>query len=86
MNFENEELRKLEEELEGKLKGQTLPKKSEWKPYEKFMKDLKKDKTAKTVPKITIDKYTKQLYKDLEKEQRREQKRLLKEIKNYPKN
>ena len=27
MNFENEELRKLEEELEGKLKGQTLPKK-----------------------------------------------------------
>lgn len=85
MNFENEELRKLEEELEGKLKGQTLPKKSEWKPYEKFMKDLKKDKTAEMVPKITIDKYTKQLYKDLEKEQRREQKRLLKEIKKLSK-
>jgi len=81
MNFENEELKKLEEELEGKLKGQVLPKKSEWKPYEKFMKDLKKDKTAKTVPKITIDKKTRQLYADLEKQQKKDQKKLLKEIK-----
>ena len=70
MNFENEELRKLEEELEGKLKGQTLPKKSEWKPYEKFMKDLKKDKTAK-ISKIKIDKNTRQLYADLEKQQKK---------------
>ena len=35
------------------------------------MKDLKKDKTAKTVPKIKIDKNTRQLYADLEKQQKK---------------
>ena len=84
MNIKNFEIDELERELEEKLKDHNKPKnKNTWIPYEKFIKDAKKKKPVEQ-PKF-IDKYTKQLYKDLEKQQKYDQKELLKDIKKLSK-
>jgi hypothetical protein len=84
MNIKKFEIDELERELEEKLKDHNKPtNKNTWVPYEKFIKDVKKKKPVEQ-PKF-IDKYTKQLYKDLEKQQKYDQKELLKDIKKLSK-
>lgn len=73
----NFELQKLEQEFESKLQGQNKPSTSNnWVPYKKFIKQTKSKKS-----KSELDKNTIELNKDLIIEQKKEQKKLLKEIK-----
>ena len=78
MKKNKSKISKLEKEFEKKLEDHI-------KPDHKFINDINKTKIKKDNPQV-VDKLTRQLNKDVEKAQKEEQKRLLKEIKNYQKN
>ena len=71
------ELQKLEQEFEKKLEGQNKPNKNDWIPYKQFIKQNKNNVKSSS----KLDDTTKQLYKDLEKQQKKDQKQLLKDMK-----
>ena len=77
----NLEIEKLEREFEKKLEGQNKPNKNDWIPYKQFIKQNKNNVKSSS----KLDDTTKQLYKDLEKQQKKDQKQLLKDIKKLSK-
>ena len=85
--MKNKKISKLEKDLEKILQDHVRIPNKPWVPYEKFMKDINKTKLKKDNPKLLdkinleLNKATIQLNKDLEREQKEENKRLLREIK-----